>query len=135
MKRLTGLLFATLLAVGCSSTSMTSLENTAGSPELSKKEPTHYRLLSDPRSIREIDWGRPLTSLHVKGYLTNQGFVPLSKVEGSGGLCKDGNDFVTLADGEFHSAGSGDTPKGPYVKGCKSRTGGFMPSSKEIVVN
>ena len=135
MKRIAGILFAALLTVGCTSTSMTSLENTAGSAELSKREPTVYRLLSDPRSIREIDWGRPLTALHVKGYLTNQGFVPVAKIEGSGGLCKDGNDWVSLSDGEFHSASSGETPKAPYVKGCKGRTGGFMPAGKEIAIN
>lgn len=135
MKRMTGILFAALFAVGCSSTSMVPNETATGAAELSGKTPTYYRLVSDPRTIREIDWGRPLTSLHVKGHLTNQGFMPLAKIEGSGRLCENGNDWVSLADGEFHSADSGETPKGPYIKGCKGRTGAFLPASKDVLVN
>lgn len=135
MKKMTGILFATLLAVGCSSTSMSTTETAAGVSELKGKTPSYYRLVSDPLPIREIDWGRPLTSLHVKGYLTNQGFVPVSKVEGSGRLCEGGTDWVDLADGSFHKGDSGETPKGPHLMGCKSRSGGFMPASKDVVVN
>ena len=130
MKRATILLFAALLAVGCASTSMTSYDNAAGSDELRSQTPTHYRLLSDPDSIRPIDWGRPLTSLHVKGYFTNQGFVPVSKIEGWGGLCESGNDWVNLSDGSIHS--SSESPSGPYVKGCTSSQGGFKPATKEV---
>ena len=130
MKRATVFLFAALLAVGCASTSMTSYDNAAGSDELAAKAPTHYRLLSDPDSIRPIDWGRPLTSLHVKGYVTNQGFVPVSKVEGAGRLCESGNDWVNLVDGSIHS--SSESPSGAYVKGCATAQGGFKPATKEV---
>lgn len=130
MKRATTILFAALFAIGCASTSMTSYENAAGSDELEAKTPSHYRLLSDPDSIREINWGRPLTSLHVKGYLTAQGFVPVSKVEGRGGLCESADAWVNLKDGSIHSAG--ESPSGPHVKGCVSSQGGFKPSTKDV---
>jgi len=138
MKTMTGFLFATLLTVGCSSLSMstaTPAGSAAGVAELSGKSPSHYRLVSDPLSIREIDWGRQMNSLHVKGYLTNQGFIPVSKVEGSGRLCEGGTDWVSLADGEFHKGDSGETPKGAHIMGCKGRSGGFMPASKDVIVN
>jgi hypothetical protein len=131
MKRVTVFLFAAIFAVGCASTSMTSYDNAAGSDELRAKTPSHYRLLSDPDSIREINWGRPLTALHVKGYLTSQGFVPVSKVEGRGGLCKGGDDsWLSLKDGQIHS--NGEAASGPHVKGCVSSQGGFRPSTKEV---
>ncbi|MCM2317614.1 MAG: hypothetical protein NDJ92_20880 [Thermoanaerobaculia bacterium] len=135
MKKMTGILFLALLAAGCSSTSMVPNESATGAAELSGKRPSYYRLVSDPLPIREIDWGRPLTDLHVKGHLTNKGFVPLTKVEGSGRLCESGNDWVSLADGAFHKGDSGEAPTGPYIKGCKGRSGGFMPASKEVQVN
>jgi len=130
MKRVTTILFAALLAIGCASTSMTSYDNAIGSDELKAQSPSHYRLLSDPDSIREIDWGRPLTSLHVKGYLTPQGFVPVSKVEGRGGLCGSADAWVNLKDGSVHS--NGESPAGPYVSGCVSSQGGFKPATREV---
>lgn len=135
MKKMTGIMFAALLAVGCSSTSMVPNESVTGAAELSGKRPTYYRLVSDPLPIREIDWGRPMNDLHVKGYLTNKGFVPVAKVEGSGRLCESGTDWVSLTDGEFHKGDAGETPSGPHLKGCKGRTGGFMPATKEVQVN
>ncbi len=136
MKKMTGFLFATLLTVGCGSMSMTTPAASAtGAAELSGKRPSYYRLVSDPLTIREIDWGRPMTSLHVKGFLTNQGFVPVSKLEGSGRICEGGTDWVSLSDGEFHKGDSGEAPKGPHIMGCKGRSGGFMPASKDVVVN
>lgn len=129
-KRASIFLLAALFTVGCASTSMTSYENAAGSDELKGKTPTHYRLLSDPDSIREIDWGRPLTGLHVKGYLTSQGFVPVSKVEGVGGVCEGGDSWVNLKTGSIHSAS--ESPSGPHVKGCVSSQGGFKPATKEV---
>ncbi len=130
MKRATVLIVAALFAVGCASTSMTSYENAAGSSELAATTPTHYRLLSDPDSIREIDWGRPLTALHVKGYFTNQGFVPVAKVDGSGGLCKSSDAWVNLTDGSIH--GANESPSAPHVKGCFSEQRGFKPATKEV---
>lgn len=130
MKRAITILFAAALAIGCASTGMTSYENAAGSAELEKQTPSHYRLLSDPDSIRQIDWGRPLTSLHVKGYLTPQGFVPVSKVEGRGGLCESADSWVSLKDGAVHA--NSEAPTGPYVSGCVSSQGGFKPSTREV---
>jgi len=130
MKRAIVLSVALLLAVGCGSTSMTSYQNAAGSDDLAARSPTHYRLLSDPDTLREIDWGRPLTSLHVKGYFTGQGFVPVSKVEGTGGLCQGTDYWVNLADGTIHP--SSESPEGPYVKGCYSSQKGFKPATREV---
>lgn len=130
MKRAMVLAVAALFAIGCASTSMTSYDNAAGSDELRAQSPTHYRLLSDPDSIREIDWGRPLTPLHVKGYFTNQGFVPVSKVEGRGGLCESGDHWVNLADGSIHEMI--ESPSAPHVKGCLTAQGGFKPATKEV---
>jgi len=130
MKRATTILLAALMTIGCASTSMTSYENAAGSDELKAQSPSHYRLLSDPDTIRQIDWGRPMTALHVKGYLTDQGFVPVSKVEGRGGLCSSSDAWVNLKDGSIHS--SNESPTGPYVSGCMSSQSGFKPSTKEV---
>ena len=130
MKRATVLAIAALFAIGCASTSMTSYDNAAGSDELRAQTPTHYRLLSDPDSLREINWGRPLTALHVKGYVTNQGFVPVSKVEGRGGLCESADSWVNLKDGSIHS--SSESPSGAHVTGCLSSQGGFKPATKEV---
>ena len=134
MRKLTAALLFSVLAIGCTSTSMTSspVATPGASAELAKKTPTHYRLLSDPGTIRQIDWGRPLTAYHVKGFLTNAGFVPVAKVEGRGSMCEGGQDWVSLSDGEFHAASGGATPQGAYVTGCKNRFGTFQPSGREV---
>ncbi|MFN2441541.1 MAG: hypothetical protein ABR517_02540 [Thermoanaerobaculia bacterium] len=125
------LTIATMALVGCASSATTTTTAGVDTAALSPNSATHYRLLSDPKSIREIDWSRPPRDLHVKGVLTNQGFQPVGNVLGRGRLCTEGTDFVNLKDGSFHSTGEA-TPQSPYVSGCKGRTGGFMPSSREI---
>jgi len=135
MKNTSALLLVSLLSVACASSpaSMNSSSTSAGSGTgMKRATPTHYRLLSDPRNIREINWSRPPANLHVKGQMTTLGFVPLSQVEGTGRLCADGKDWVSLKDGVFHQATDGATPDGPYVVGCKNKMGGFTPASKEI---
>jgi len=132
MKKLSLLLVIAGLAAGCASNSATSDSAGGGGSFLGSTSATHYRLLSDPRHIREIDWSRPPQALHIKGTVTSRGFEPEASVQGRGGLCEEGADWVSLRDGQFHTASSGN-PEGPYILGCKGRTGGFAPATREIV--
>jgi hypothetical protein len=91
-----------------------------------------YRLLGDPATIRPLDWSTIPLSLHVKGVVTNQGFYPLGKVEGSGRLCADGKDWLDLKTGALHLAAENATPVSPYLMGCKTRTGGFSPATRDV---
>lgn len=135
MKKVSLLLLVAMFAFGCASsaTSGSSTGSSLGASLGDSRSATHYRLLSDPLPIREIDWSNPPNSLHIKGQITTRGFQPLSQVEGRGGLCAEGKDFVTLSDGEFHAAADGATPTGYYIYGCKGMTGGFKPATREIL--
>jgi hypothetical protein len=136
MKKL-ALVSILLLAVACSSTSMTSSSPTAagaiGDAAKFAKAPTHYVLLSDPKSPRELDWdAEHRASFYVKGYMTNAGFMPVGSVEGRGRLCADGKEWVDLKNLEVHAAG--DAPKAPYVMGCRTSMGAFVPSTRDVVL-
>ncbi len=131
MKALSSFALLALLAVGCASNSASTGDSGGAGSLLRGPSASHYRLMSDPRHVREIDWSRPPQALHVKGTLTSRGFEPSSSVEGSGRLCEGGTDWVNLRDGQFHAAGAG-SPEGPYVFGCKGRSGGFAPATREI---
>jgi hypothetical protein len=133
MKKVSLLLFALLFAVGCASSAAdgSGSDSSVGS-SMDKASATHYRLFSDPRHIRQLDWGNPPQGLHVKGRVTNRGFEAMSGVEGRGSLCADGKDFVTISDGLFHDASAGEAPAGPFVYGCKGMTGAFKPATREI---
>lgn len=96
------------------------------------KKATHYRLLSDPRHAQEIDWSNPPRAAHVKGRLTTAGFQPASKIEFAGSLCTDGSYWLDLTDGSLHAAADSVQPKGPYVKGCRSKLGNFKAASAEV---
>lgn len=136
-KMLSSLALITLFATGCASNSSMAEPNTAGTAggalgAQKSIEPTHYRLLSDPKSIRQIDWSQPPLSLHVKGYLTNRGFVPTSQVEGKGKVCENGQDWVDLDGGAVHRATEGVAPKSPYISGCVTKLGAFVPSTRQV---
>ena len=135
MKKLSMVLLLTVFAFGCASSATDSASSnpSLGSSRSISKNATHYRLLSDPLPIREIDWSDPPTGRHVKGRVTTGGFEPLTQVQGRGGLCAEGKDFVTLSDGMFHAAASGAAPSGYYLYGCKSATGGFKPASRDML--
>src|SRR5688572_23129206 len=124
-------LFSALL-IGCATHAAPAPGSTSGSSAVRAAEATHYRLVSDPKSIRTIDWANPPRDLHVKGVLTARGFEPIGEVEGRGRLCEEGNDWVSLRDGSFHAADSGDRPESPFIRGCKGRTGGFMPAGVNV---
>lgn len=120
-----------VLTAACASTPGNIAD--AGSGSMSRSSATHYILVSDPSLIREMNWGNPPLRLHIKGHLTNAGFKAAGSVEGSGKLCADGQDWVSIADGKFHKADGGVTPSGAYIKGCKGATGGFMPAARDIL--
>lgn len=134
MKKLSALLLVSLFVIGCASSATNSSSGGgSGFGSIGSGSSTHYRLLSDPRNVRDIDWSNPPSGLHVKGRMTTAGFQPLGQVEGRGSLCTDGKDFVTLSDGAYYAAAEGATPKGYYLYGCKSMTGGFKPASRELL--
>lgn len=93
---------------------------------------TNYRLMSDPPAIRTLSWSNVPSTMHIKGVVTNKGFLPLGKIEGSGKLCADGKDWLDLTTGTIHVASENATPASPYVMGCKSKLGGFSPATREI---
>ena len=136
MKRFSLSLLILCLAAACATTpsDSTTAGNGALGGAIRATDATHYRLLSDARHIRDIDWANPPQALHVKGRMTNVGFQPIGGVEGRGKLCTDGQDWVSIADGQFHSAQEGTAPQGPYVKGCKTKMGSFVPASRELAV-
>jgi hypothetical protein len=125
------LTIAAMALAGCASSATTSTTAGVDSATLSSNSATHYRLLSDPKSIRELNWSRPPRDFHVKGVLTNQGFKPVGNVAGRGSLCTESTEFVNLKDGKSYSANEA-TPESPYVSGCKGRSGGFKPATREI---
>lgn len=130
--RLSQLAIVSALLIGCASQAVPAASSSSGSSSVRAAEATHYRLVSDPRSVRTIDWSDPPRDLHVKGVLTARGFEPIGQVEGRGRFCEEGSDWVSLRDGSFHAGDSGDQPQSPYVRGCKGRTGGFMPAGWEV---
>ncbi|HXI11373.1 MAG TPA: hypothetical protein VNM92_01840 [Thermoanaerobaculia bacterium] len=137
MKRV--LLVALLpLAVACASNPSSSMNMStsravdSSSASLSRSRASHYILLSQPTAIREIDWSRRVYDLHVKGHVTNRGFMPSGTVEGKGRLCPEGTDWLRLSDMKIHSAQDG-TPQAPYILGCRTASG-FVPASRDVVM-
>jgi hypothetical protein len=135
MKKLAVVLVVSLFAVACSSTMTTGTGSTGvpGAPAV-KFEATHFRLLNEPNAVREFDVLKPPRGLHVKGQMTRDAFYWANQVDGNGQFCPEGKDWVTLGDGLFHSASSGETPKAPYVLGCKAKNGLFIPASRDVVM-
>ncbi|MEO8217591.1 MAG: hypothetical protein ABI718_10965 [Acidobacteriota bacterium] len=134
MKKLSPLAvtFILIFTAACASTSGMNSENKGSGMSARRTDATHYRLVSDPRTVREIVWSQPPLALHVKGTMTTAGFEPTGDVDGRGALCADGKDWVNLRDGSFHTSAESMTPGTPYLLGCKGRTGGFMPATKKV---
>ncbi|HKO57906.1 MAG TPA: hypothetical protein VJ276_18710 [Thermoanaerobaculia bacterium] len=134
MKR-TAALLALALTVACSSTPMQSSSAGSGGATLasSSKDAPEYILLTSPGQIRDVDHSTRISSLHIKGTLTNRGFYPAGQVEGNGEFCADGKDFLSLADLSVHTASEGKTPKAPYLLGCATKSG-FKPASRDVVM-
>jgi hypothetical protein len=94
--------------------------------------PSHYRLVSDPDMVISIIWNKFPRGYHVKGQMVNGSIVWASQVEGSGKLCVDGKEWVSLNDGEIHAAT--ETPVAPYILGCRASNGLFQPASTQVVL-
>jgi hypothetical protein len=123
---------ALLLAVACSSTPMSSNESGGASVAglaTSSAAASDYILLSSPTSVRQYNAIEPVYGLHLKGTMTNRGFVPAGSIEGRGKLCQ-GNDWLSLSDLRIHKASEG-TPSGAHILGCANGTS-FTPASREV---
>ena len=96
------------------------------------KGATHYRLLSEPTSLREVDIMKKPQAFHVKAVPSGNGLQWVAKVEGRGKLCTDGQDLLSLNDGSIIKGNSGAKPAGPYVVGCAASNGVFTPSSLDV---
>jgi len=111
---------------------MSTSPATADSAPRSGSTASHYILLSQPTAIREINWSRRIYDLHLKGQVTNRGFMPSGPIEGKGKLCPEGTDWLALSDMKLRSAQDG-TPQAPYVLGCRTASG-FIPASRDVVM-
>jgi hypothetical protein len=96
------------------------------------KNASHYRLLSEPNSLRMIDIMKKPQGFHVKAVSTGTGVSWSAKVEGRGKLCT-GQDMLDLDNGNIYKAGSEGKPVGPYVVGCAASNGVFTPSSLDVM--
>jgi hypothetical protein len=127
---------AVVFALGCASTAtkQTAAETGGSSQSIAATRlyATDYILLSDTRALRPIDDSSSVYPLHIRGTLTNRGFMPVGNIQGHGKLCT-GNDWLSVADQKVYKAGEG-TPVAPYVLGCANGNGGFTPASREIVM-
>lgn len=127
-----------LLSVACATSPMTSSSSSAPVPASTSaisqtaSNAPDVVLLSAPGAVREWNAIDPEYGLHVRGTMTNQGFVPVGGVQGRGKLCADGKDWVSLSDLKIHKASEGTTPVAPYILGCASGYS-FTPASREIV--
>jgi hypothetical protein len=127
---------ALLLAVGCASTGTNQMATEGGSPSksigASRIYATDYILLSDVNALRPIDDSSTVYPFHIRGTVTNRGFLPIGSIQGHGKLCT-GNDWLSVADQKVHKASEG-TPVAPYVLGCANGQTGFTPASRDIVM-
>ena len=127
---------ALVLSVACASTPMTSSSESAGGgvATTSVKNAPDYILLSAPRQVRTYDFsdGLGVRGLHVRGTMTSVGFIPVGDVLGSGKMCADGRDWLSLRDLKVYTAAENKTPTAPYILGCAVGNG-FQPSSRTIV--
>jgi hypothetical protein len=129
---------ALIVAVGCASTPATqSTEGGSGRAAgftNNVKNAPDYILLSSPNQIRTYDFSSALEprGLHVRGVMTNRGFMPAGEIQGSGKFCADGKDWLSLSELKIHKESEGKTPEAPYIIGCASNAG-FQPASRAIV--
>ena len=113
-----------LLIAGCASSVPTT--NVRNAPD--------YILLSAPNQIRTYDFSSAVEprGFHVRGTMTNAGFLPAGDIQGNGQFCTGGHDWYSLSDLSVHAANDGKTPSGSYILGCVTKSG-FQPASREIV--
>lgn len=130
---------ALVVAVGCASTPLSSSSQNGGTSAqapvtTSLKNAPDYILLSAPSQIREWDFSNAVgvRGFHLRGTMTNRGFMPAGEVQGNGKFCADRKDWFSLADLSVHKASDGKTPTAPYLLGCAT-SNGFVPASRAIV--
>lgn len=136
MIKKTAVALALVLAVGCASSPMTSSSNDssaalAGVATRAADAP-EYILLSAPSQVRNVDYSKSIYGFHIKGTMTNRGFLPAGTVQGKGTFCAEGKDVLSLIDLKVYKAGAA-TPAAPYLLGCATDNG-FQPASRDIVV-
>ena len=136
MKRTAATLVLALVAAACASNPMTSSTvaggNTASVSLGNVRNAPDYILLAAPEQVRSWDFSSNyVRGLHVRGTMTNRGFVPAGEILGSGKLCADGQDWLSLAELKVYTAGDGKTPAAPYILGCSTNSG-FQPASRSI---
>ena len=126
---------ALVLTAACASTPMTSSNESAGGAlrAVSAKDAPDYILLSEPNQIRTYDFSNAIgvKGFHVRGTMTNIGFMPAGDVQGNGKTCQ-GTDWFSLSDLRVYKADSGKTPTAPYILGCATSSG-FQPASRTVV--
>jgi len=125
---------ALVLTAACASTPMTSNESAGGALRaVSAKDAPDYILLSEPNQIRSYDFSNAVgvKGFHVRGTMTNVGFMPAGDIQGNGKTC-EGQDWLSLKDLRVYKAADGKTPVAPYVLGCATASG-FQPASRAIV--
>jgi hypothetical protein len=129
---------ALLLTVACASNPIGSSGGdggaTAASTLPSVRNAPDYVLLSAPNQVRSYDFGNSLgvRGLHVRGVMTNRGFMPIGEVQGNGKFCSGGTDWLSLSSFTIHKAEENKTPAAPYILGCAAGSG-FQPASRAIV--
>jgi hypothetical protein len=134
MIKRTAAALAVILSVACASTPMTSSTESAGGALKSTtlRDAPDYILLSSPTQVRAYDFSNGVRGLHVRGTLTSAGFVPAGEIQGSGKMCADGKDWLSLRDMTVHKGGDSASPAAPYIMGCATSSG-FQPASRQIV--
>ena len=139
MIKRTAAALAMAFTVACASTPMTSSSETAGTAgnaviTTSVRNAPDYVLLSAPNQVRSYDFANAVgvRALHVRGTMTNRGFIPAGDIQGAGKFCADGTDMLSLSDLTIYKAGEGKTPTGSYILGCAIGTS-FQPASRSIV--
>lgn len=132
-----------VVAAACASAPMTSSKTeigrtsgTSGFAQMVKlSNAPHVIALSAPNQVGDWDFSSTsggVRGFHLRGTMTNHGFVAAGPVQGKGKLCTDGQDWYSLTDLSVHKANEGRAPAAPYLLGCATSSG-FQPASREIV--
>jgi hypothetical protein len=137
IKRIATSLAVLAIAAACSSTPMTSSETGGGTNSgfsvVKLSNAPHYISLSAPTQVGDWDFSNSLgvRGFHVRGTMTNRGFIVAGPVQGKGQFCADGKDWYSLTELKVYRAGE-KAPVAPYITGCATDKG-FQPASRDIV--
>jgi hypothetical protein len=129
---------AVVVAAACATTPMTSSEtggrSSSGYSLVKLSNAPHYISLSSPTQVSDWDFSNSVgvRSFHIRGTMTNRGFIAAGPVQGNGKFCADGKDWYSLTELKVYRASEGKTPAAPYIAGCATDKG-FQPASRDIV--